>query len=228
MVADQPTKTCERCGAPRRYWAPRFCSRACSAAAHRKPRLACERCGQPVPLANVIYCSNACSYAARTGDVAERLWAKVDKTETCWLWIGCRNVSGYGHFSIRRRAFPAHRIAYELTFGPIPDGLDVCHHCDNPPCVRPDHLFLGTRADNLNDMYRKGRRSAGERHSAALRAALPRGSQHHHHKLTDDQVRIIKAESVAGVTRAALAKRFGVDRSAIVKVARGLAWKHVT
>lgn len=89
--------------------------------------------------------------------IAERFWAKVDKSGDCWLWTGHKGSSGYGIFWIQRRPTQAHRLAYELSIGPIPHGLFACHHCDNPPCVRPAHLFLGTAKDNYWDARTKGR-----------------------------------------------------------------------
>ena len=88
---------------------------------------------------------------------AESFWSRVDKSGDCWIWTGATR-DGYG--VIRRRLAPdsgAHRVAWELTIGPIGPGLNVCHHCDVPLCVRPDHLFLGTQSDNLQDASRKGR-----------------------------------------------------------------------
>lgn len=94
----------------------------------------------------------------------DRFWAKVDKSGDCWVWTASvfRERLGYGKFQTgsnrgESRVAYAHRVSWELHFGPIPNGLFVCHHCDNPPCVRPDHLFLGTAADNVRDMDRKGR-----------------------------------------------------------------------
>jgi hypothetical protein len=88
---------------------------------------------------------------------ATRFWSFVERTESCWLWRGAQRGSGYGGFHWRNISHYAHRKAWELINGPIADGLHVCHHCDNPPCVRPDHLFLGTQADNNHDRDRKGR-----------------------------------------------------------------------
>lgn len=89
--------------------------------------------------------------------IEERFWSKVEKTEACWNWVGATSRRGYGAMNIDNRTLQTHRVVYELTYGTIPAGLCVCHHCDNPRCVRPDHLFLGTHADNMHDMVRKGR-----------------------------------------------------------------------
>jgi DNA-binding CsgD family transcriptional regulator len=96
----------------------------------------------------------------------ERFWRKVRKGEECWEWTGFRVPPlGYGRFRLNDEQTWAHRVSWELTFGPIPEGLQVCHRCDNPPCVRPDHLFLGTPLDNVRDMIGKGRASFQKRAS---------------------------------------------------------------
>lgn len=87
-----------------------------------------------------------------------RFWAAITKIQDgCWLWQGPMARKGYGRFYFTKGKVLAHRAAWELTFGIIPEGLHVCHHCDTPLCVRPDHLFLGTRSDNMTDAYKKGR-----------------------------------------------------------------------
>lgn len=109
----------------------------------------------------------------------ERFWSKVQKTDGCWLWQGATTGAGYGGFNIKGDLIGAHRVAYELTFGPIPDGLLVCHTCDVRHCVNPAHLFLGTHTDNMQDCKTKGRTMVGDRNvSRAHPEKLPRGAQH--------------------------------------------------
>jgi hypothetical protein len=130
------------------------------------PTLVCERCGTPLTGAQQRrFCRLACYHAwqadrASAGIVA-RFWGKVQKTPGCWFWRAS-TVRGYGQFTQRSPGsatthVPAHRLAWTLTYGPIPDNLSVLHRCDTPLCVRPDHLFLGTQADNLHDARAKGR-----------------------------------------------------------------------
>jgi hypothetical protein len=95
--------------------------------------------------------------------IFERFMKKVVKTETCWIWGGSRNFDGYGHLSINGKQTSSHRFSYEWCVGPIPVGMYVCHKCDCPPCVNPDHLFLGTARDNARDKVSKGRMFSGFR-----------------------------------------------------------------
>jgi hypothetical protein len=92
-------------------------------------------------------------------EVEARFWAKVQKTDSCWLWTGCKS-RGYGRFRSRGNKVTSqrtHRVSWEIAHGPIPDGLKVLHRCDTPACVRPDHLFLGTQKENVWDSIQKGR-----------------------------------------------------------------------
>jgi hypothetical protein len=150
-----------------------YCSRKCvmrkNAIAQRLPPFTCAWCGQLATSlkSKAKYCSQQCagkaSNAARIRpSVTDRFWKKVQKTDSCWVWIGGLSHS-YGWMGINSRHVLAHRISWELHNGPIPDGLYVCHHCDNPPCVRPDHLFLGTHDDNMNDKISKGRQGHGKK-----------------------------------------------------------------
>ncbi len=91
--------------------------------------------------------------------VEERLKSKLVQDHAgCWIWMG-GNCRGYGHIKVKGKTKKTHRVAWELAYGPIPEGLFVLHHCDVPPCANPDHLFLGTHTDNMRDMIAKGRRS---------------------------------------------------------------------
>jgi hypothetical protein len=119
----------------------------------------------------------------KTPTFSQRFWAKVKKTETCWTWTAYRDPQGYGTFSVGPRAthapHRAHRVAWELTNGQIPDGSLVLHRCDNPSCVNPKHLFLGTHQDNQRDKVAKGRQATGLRNGKHTKPEkTPRGDNH--------------------------------------------------
>lgn len=123
---------------------------------HRTPMCACG-CGQ-APTKQRLYLHGHNRRIQRP-TTTDRFWAKVKKSDACWEWQGGRLPHGYGRIVISRKegAVRAHRFSWELHFGPIPDGMVICHRCDNPPCVRPDHLFVGTQSDNMRDCVNKGR-----------------------------------------------------------------------
>ena len=130
----------------------------------------------------------------------------------CWVWIGATKGNGYGHTS----RGSAHRRSYQLFVGPIPAGMDVCHHCDNRPCINPQHLFVGTRRENMADCKRKGRTAKG------LRLGDRRGERSTSAKLTLMQVRAIRASDAPSKI---LAAQFGVTNDNINRIRRNDTWK---
>lgn len=148
--------------------------------------------------------------------IEDRFWEKVDKRapDECWPWIAALQPNGYGRFAIRREVMRfAHRIAYELTYGTIPNGLHVLHRCDNPPCCNPGHLYAGTDADNHRDMRERRRTRYGERN--------------HFARLTAQEVIVIRELRASGMTQQAIANRFGVGRSTIQSVVTRKHWSHL-
>lgn len=145
-------------------------------------------------------------------EFAQRFWQKVDKGPGCWIWTGASNRLGYG--SVRRRplVYSAHRLSYELTYGLIRDGLWVLHRCDNPPCVRPDHLFLGTQRENNEDCARKQR---------GRRIGTPTS------KLTESDVLQVRSLYEDGLTQRQIAETFGVTQVTISNVIRGRTYAYV-
>jgi hypothetical protein len=140
----------------------------------------------------------------------DRFREKIDVLGKCWNWMSALDDKGYGVFYIDGKNKKAHRLVYELKCGPIPDGFDVCHHCDNPRCVNPEHLFLGVDKDNQRDSISKGRNAFGERHGRS--------------KITDEIAAEIKNSPLSQVK---LAKIYGLNQSTIGQIKRGQNWKHV-
>lgn len=128
----------------------------------------------------------------------------------CWLWTGTLHHDGYGQIRINNIIHRAHRLSFELHKGPIPDGLGVLHHCDNRPCVNPDHLYAGTEADNARDAQSRGRTLRGTKHANSI--------------LTEENVREIRTSCC---TDAALARKLGVSRPAVRNARIGITWAHV-
>lgn len=142
--------------------------------------------------------------------IQEYLDAIVAKTDGCWLWNGSRTVEGYGVLHLKKQMIPAHRFMYERHVGPIPKGLLIRHKCDNPPCVNPAHLDLGTVRDNAKDAIERGRIARGSRQGVA--------------KLTESDIIKIRADP-RKLTE--IAADYGVYFSTIAKVKAGLTWRHV-
>ena len=138
--------------------------------------------------------------------------AKVEKTDTCWLWTGA-NSRGYGTLRVAGRSYLATRLMWAWTVGPIPEGMYICHRCDNPPCVNPDHLFVGTPAENNADAVSKGR--------------VPSPSQRRNVKLNEATVSLIRRRHAAGERSVALAEEYGISRDHVSRISRGARWKAV-
>lgn len=152
-------------------------------------------------------------------DVAvQRFWSKVDKLGTCWTWIGSITKRGYGKFYANGKTYQAHRISYMLANNVWPGDLCVCHQCDNPSCVNPAHLFLGTAKDNVRDAINKSRFT-----TAHLTDRDKSGECNGRAKLTGKDVEYIRAVKSQYSSRS-LAKLMGVSKSQILRIIRNEAW----
>lgn len=161
----------------------------------------------------------------------DRFWSKFSREdkEPCWPWPMSKFPDGYGQFMVKHHPYRAHRVAWELTNGSIPDGILVCHKCDNPICCNPNHLFLGTVADNHEDRGRKGRTASGDRHGFRKNPSkVPRGEANGNSILTDDEVRLIKKMKSEGAKNIEIAKATGRSESIISRIVLGKSWRHIS
>lgn len=244
-----PNCVCLQCGKPfhrtpseiaKNY--NQFCSRHCTGLSRRQavfdpsPPLCACGCGKPVKKAGTrarwnkwIHGHHAPSFLpshkVHRQAFASRFWQNVDKTDDCWLWTGRLNSGGYGVVKYKGKDQTAHRVSYDLNYGSIPEGMDICHSCDvkYPPhdityrhCIRPDHLWPGDAAANRQDCVAKGRHT------------IKQGEDNGNVKLTRRQVAEIRSCYSAGnVSQAALAKEYSVNQSAISCIVRRATWRHV-
>lgn len=181
------------------------------------PSITCVVCGKKVKARKL--CETCYSRHQKAGTLdkfphltlQEYLDAIIEKTNSCWLWNGTRTTEGYGVLHLKKKMIPAHRFMFERCVRTIPGGLLVRHKCDNPPCVNPDHLELGTPKDNSRDAIERGQQPRGERQGAA--------------KLTTADIVKIRADTRS---LAQIAADFGVSFTNIHKIKKRQSWKHVT
>lgn len=159
-------------------------------------------------------------FRRKPGFTERKFWAKVVKGPSCWIWTGSRSDFGHGTVRINNRLLRAHRVVWEWTNGPLPPETCVLHTCDNPPCVRPDHLFTGSKQSNTDDMMKKGRLVVGRR---------LKGEDHPASKLSQETVADIRQRYAGGgVTQKQLGTEFCVSQVLIGKIVRGEIWRQTS
>ena len=190
--------------------------------------IACHKCGAPMIVTELIlrrgdyrcktcHCKSVCEWAKEKRmrlrkpkpTPIEFFYSRVIKTATCWEWQGMKSSDGYGELKVDGKRHPAHRWIYEYTYGNI-GSLNVCHHCDNPLCVRPDHLFAGTQKDNIRDCIKKGRFARGEKNGQA--------------RLKDSQILEIRKLKAQGIKSPTIAKLFNIHEGHARKIMSGQKW----
>lgn len=216
--------------------------------------LICPQCSKtfqlkPSHAAGTHYCSKTCYLEGRRSvSWQSRYQSRVDRRgpDECWPYIGTRDKSGYGRLPLNRKNILAHRIAYELAYGPIPDGLFVLHSCDNPCCQNPAHLHIGTHTDNMRERSERGRAPAGATHHSYLHPewvargdrsasrlhpeSRPRGSLHWKAKLTEADVIAIRKRYIPGRwggNGRELALEYGVKTDTVRNIVLRRSWAHI-
>jgi len=181
----------------------------------------CDYCKNYYDGVGVRFCSLQCANDWRKEQFAissmKRFWDKVDTAHPsgCWIWTAHKDKGGYGRLRIKGKDRRAHRFIWEVTFGSIPKGKFVCHHCDTPSCVRLDHLFIGTNQDNMDDKVAKKRQF------------IPKGILHSQNKLTEENVFTIRALGQQGVRQKNIAAKFGISQSQVSLILLRKEWKHI-
>jgi hypothetical protein len=155
-----------------------------------------------------------------TATLSDRLLARGVRTPTgCLEWSGSRDLHGYGWIHLAGKTVKVHRAAFAVFVRPIVDGELICHHCDNPPCFEPSHLFAGTVLDNTRDMIAKGRRRPD--------LGYIKGETHHQAILTEDAVRRLRTMRSEGATYPVLMAEFGVKKSTVHDICSARTWRHI-
>lgn len=233
---------CQRCGKDYKcYLKPgknsRFCSQQCTISLENRGISTCESCGKKFEWYRAKkktprFCSGECrgkavyqwrsrrgfSWKEKSDEEIEKMMKicfldRIEKTESCWIWTGSKTNRGYGIFTITGKVMSAHRLAWKIHKGEIPNGLIIRHLCNNPICVNPDHLALGTFQDNSDDRVKAGNTQKGSKNNLA--------------KLNESQVIEIKKLLKQGISGAEVGRRFGVTRSGINSIKNNITWKHV-
>jgi hypothetical protein len=192
--------------------------RYCSVEDCNKPHLANDFCAMHNRRYRLYGDPKTVRMVVRAGTPEERLWAQVDRSgDGCWLWKGTRDTCGYGRISVNGRLVGTHRLSLSLALG-RPLRESALHRCGVRACVRPDHLYEGTQADNMQDSLRDG---------TFVQKAAPRGAKHHLTTVSDEDVRDIRARIEQGQTQREVAYLYGLAQSTVSRIARRASWAHV-
>jgi hypothetical protein len=199
----------------------KYCSKKCFDEFRHKSRIeeACRHCHAKffrkpceVKRGTHVYCSKECWHLGHR-NTPDKFHSRIKKTETCWLWTGTKR-NGYGVIKYEGVECRAHVLSYELKYGRILPGFIICHRCDNPCCVNPEHLFAGTHSDNMEDKLAKKRQAKGSRQG--------------HSKLIEPQVIEIRTNyTMVRETHKKIAARYGVKKGAIASILSRISWKHI-